>query len=232
MATLTTALADLRSRLEESSARYWTDSELTTWLNEGQRVIARRAETIQSFNTSISAVVGQQKYSMPTDMIRVHRVEFVPTGQTQIYPLKPSTDDEMESIVGINPLMQSSYPSFFTFWGMPGGTGTAAMQMKVYPVPAQTGTFYVYYYREPVAVVNPGDSFEIPAGWDDLLPLYAESIALLKDRDDRWKDVRQLFETEMNYLVDVTRQWHDQQRVMQMPTGVSTPAWLYTFEDV
>lgn len=228
--TLLASRTDLRNRLEESSSRFWSDAELTTWLNEACRAVARRAETIQSFDTSVAGVVGTQKYTLPSNVIRVHRVEFVPTGSTQQYPLLPSTDDELQNIVGVNPLQQSSYPSYFTIWGMPGGSGDAALKMKVYPVPAQTGTFQIYYYRQPATMTADGDIPEIPAGWDDLLVTYAESVALMKDRDPRWKDVRQMFENDLGYLIDVSRQYHDQERTMQMSGNPSTPAWLYSFE--
>lgn len=233
MATLTSALADLRARLDEASPRFWSDAELTVWLNEGCRAIARRAEVIQSFNTTVAGVAGIQSYALPTDVIRLHRVSFVPSGSTQNYPMKPSTDDAMDRVWGINPTQQASYPSFYTLWGTPGlPAGVSQLKMKVYPVPAQAGTFQIYYYRQPVAMVAGGDIAEIPAGWDDLLPLYAEHVALLKDKDDRWKEVKARFDEEIAYLIEVTRMWHDQQAPAMM-NGMASyqPTWLYAFDE-
>lgn len=230
MGTLAEARTDLRNRLAETTTRFWSDAELVTWINEGMRVVARRAETIQALSTSIAAVVGTQKYDLPTDCIRVHKVDFVPTGQTQQYPLRPCTEGELIQYAGVNPLMQGAYPALFAAWGMPGGTGNATLKMKVYPVPGQTGTFNLYYYRQPAALVtgtNDATALEVPAGWDDLVVQYAESVALLKDQDPRWRDVRQLFENDLGYLIDVTRQYHDQDRQF-IPAG--SPSWLTEFD--
>lgn len=130
-ATLTNLLADTRNRLDEQTANFWQDSELTTWINEALRDIARRTETILSFNTTVNVVAGTGKYALPADVIRVHRVEFVPTGQNQVYPLEPRTYGEMDQVWGIQQNRQQSYPSYFVLWGF-----SPSITMQVWPVPS------------------------------------------------------------------------------------------------
>lgn len=226
--TLTQALADVRSRIDESSSTngYWTDAELTRWINEAQRDIARRVEVLQQFSTTVLAVAGTAKYNLPADVIRVHRVDFVPTGSTQVYPMESRVYDEMDQVWGVNPNTQRSYPSFYVIWGVPGGTG---LQMQVYPVPSSAGNFNLYYYRLPVALVNAGDTLDIPEGWQDLVSLYCEYVAKRKLRDQTWQEAKQLYDESLSNLIAVTRDYTDNPRTI-IYGGKAIPSWLYEFD--
>lgn len=221
MATLQDALTRTRDLIDEPTAVFWTDDQLTVYINDGTRDVARKAEDIISFNTSVSAVAGTYLYALPTDTLRIHRVEFVPTGQTQVYPLQASTYDEMDAIWGVNQAIQSSYPGWFCLRGTPGGTQSGSvdtrMVMQVYPVPATSGTFNLFVYRQPYQFLapstNPGELtkvMEVPGGWEDLPVMYAAYKAQIKNRDERWKEFRQTYQEDLEYLIQVSRQLHDQ----------------------
>lgn len=229
MSTLLELRTAVRAVLDEVSARFWPDSQLNIWINGGCRDIARKAEVIQQFNTSISAVAGTAKYPLPTDVIRVHRVEFVPTGQNQIYTLMASTDQEMDQVWGINQNQQGIYPQYFTIWGYPGGAGAAALTLKLYPVPSQPGTLNVYYYSVPTTLVADTDVATIPTGWQDIVAMYCEYNARRKDRDPTWQDVKKMYDDKIEELVESSRQWHDQ--AGSVSVGMSNvPSWLYSFD--
>ncbi len=224
--------ADLALRLADSSNRAWSAAELATYLNEGTRTVARRTESIMSYRTSIAAVAGTAKYALATDVIRVHRFEFVPTGSTQTYPMTIKTYDEMDQIWGINQLIQSSYPSYAVLWGMPGTVVTnSQLNVQVYPVPAQAGTINVYYYRTPLTMAAAGDLCEVPEGWQDLVVKYAEAIARRKYHDASWAEDMQMFEQDITYLIDVSRNLTDTQQEFITATGSASPQWLYEFWD-
>lgn len=224
--TMVEALSSVRSRIDEQNVGFWTDAELIRWINEGQRDVARRVEVLQVFNTTVAAVAGTAKYTLPANVIRVHRVDFVPTGSTQIYHMESRVYDEMDQVWGINPSTQRSYPDFYVIWGVPGGTG---LQMQVYPVPSSAGQFQIYYYRLPVDVVNVGDTLDIPEGWQDLVYLYAEYCAKRKLRDSTWQEAKQLYDDTLMNLISVTRDYTDNPRTM-IYGGRSTPSWLYEFD--
>lgn len=233
MSTKTQAqcLTDLRAQIDEQNtfARYWSDPELLQYINDGVRDIARRTETILSFNTTLDAIAGQAKYNLPPDVIRVHRCEYIPLGQTQVYPVVGSTYDELDQIWGINPTTQSSYPSVYACWGTPG-----SMTIQFYPVPAQPATINLYYYAMPVDLKTDGTDaasfLTVPTGWEDLIVKYAMSRALLKMRDQNWQVWQQLYELDLQYMTEVTRQAHDNGRYIQTMTGY-VPQWLYAFAD-
>jgi hypothetical protein len=224
-------LTDLRAQLDEQNtfAQYWKDSELLQYINDGVRDLARRGEVILSFNTTLDAIVGQAKYNLPPDVIRVHRCEFIPSNSTQVYPVMGSTYDELDQIWGINPTTQSSYPSVYACWGTPG-----QMTIQFYPVPAQTGSLNLYYYAMPVDLPTDGTAstqvLNVPTGWEDVLIKYAMSRALLKMRDSNWEVWARLYEEDLSHLIEVTRQAHDNGRYIQTMTGY-VPQWLYAFAD-
>src|SRR5215471_1365001 len=221
--TLGALRQDVRNRLDESTSRFWTDSELNTWINEGCRDVSRRTETIQSFNTSLSTTQSVGKYLVPPDVIRIHRVEYKPFGTTNIYPVQASTYQEMDQVWGINQLSQTmSYAYNYVLWGFPPN-----LKMQLYPVPASTGdTIQIFYYRLPRNLVNDTDIVEIPEGWWDLVPLYCEYVARRKDKDETWKDAKQLYDQTLDNMYQMTRQWHDQARAMTIGYN-AVPEWLY-----
>lgn len=226
MATLLAIRTDLRSRLDESSARFWSNTELNTWINEGLRDVSRRSEVLLKYDVGTAVVAGTAKYTLPTDVIRLHRVEFVPTGSTSIYPLEASTYQQMDSVWGVQQSVQRSYPSYYVLWGVAGAIG---MTIQLYPVPSQAGLLYLYYYRLPATLSSDSDVAEIPAGWEDLVTQYAEYVAMRKDRDPRWQDSKALYEEALINLINVTRQLHDQARSVTVGT-MSVPGWLYEFD--
>ena len=225
--TLATIRTDVRYRLDETTARMWSDAELNNWINEACRDISRRTETLLSFYTAITALPNVAKYRLPENVIRVNRVEFQPVNSTETYPLQASTYQEMDAMWGTRQAVQRSYPSFFVLWGVAGSVEGITMQL--YPIPSQAGTLNIYYYRLPTAMTADSDHADIPAGWEDLISLYCEYIALRKDRDARWSDAKQMYEENLGHMIDVTRQLHDQARSVTVGNA-AVPAWLYEFD--
>lgn len=241
--TLQDVITRLRSALEEPSARFWQDYELTNWVNDATRDMGRRCEDLLTFDTSITLIPNVANYPLPSDMIRIHRMEYIPSGNTLTYPIQPSTFQEMDQIWGINQASPSSYPSYFVIWGYPGGTGRNQFTIQLYPVPSNTGRCNLFYYRLPYRFdvvdiqANPGTSpeykkiVESVEGWDDCIVMYAVAMAKMKDRDASWQDTMNLYEAKIIDLMDRSRQWHDQQRMIMTSSGTMQPNWLYRWSD-
>lgn len=217
--TLTDILGDVRDRLDEEVARRWDDTQLTRWINEGARDIARRTEVLQDRLTT-TAVAGTQEYTLPTDMVRVYRVEFVPTGATSTYTLDYRDFNSLDGVWWSQKTTRKGTPFLYTIWGFP-----PSAKLILYPIPDPGGTITVYYYRLPVEAVNGGDNLELPEGWHDLLSDYCEYKALRKDADPRWRESKQLFEENLGNLFDVTRRWTDQAGYIDVAT-TTLPSWL------
>lgn len=226
-------LTRIRSVIDEPTARFWTNAELTNWVNDGARDMARRAEDLITFDTSIVIVANTAVYALPPDVIRIHRCEFVPVNSTQTYPVRASSQDEMDQIWGTYQANPASYPSWFVTRGYPGGGGSSSFKIQFYPVPSQPGTMNLYYYKLPLRIGNPDMDLsqltvnvDCPEGWDDLIIQYVEWRALRKTRDPRWQDSYQMYNENFDYLLNVTRFYHDQQQVISTASRSMVPQWL------
>ncbi len=88
--TLGDLITDVRFRLSETIEAEWADQELTRYINEGARDVARRTETLQAtvdVDNGMSPIVGVQEFDLPEDLIRLYRVEYRPDSGN-VYPLE------------------------------------------------------------------------------------------------------------------------------------------------
>ena len=227
MVTMAQTLTNVRSAIDEQTTvnQFWADTELRVYINDGVREIARSAEVILVQRSDLIAIPNVARYAIPADVIRLHRVEYTPAASNQTYPVELRTYDELDQIWGIQQTIQSSYPSYAAIWGTPG-----QMTVQFYPVPSQGGVFNLYYYGMPANLATDGSNdsalLNIPAGWDDLVVLYVEYRARRKAKDPDWQDAMNLFNAEMQHLVDVTREAHDNGRFMQTANSSGIPGWL------
>ncbi len=209
---------DLRARLDETTARYWTDKELNRWINEGSQDIARRAECLPTAQQiAVAATVGT--VTMPTDGFRLHRAEYSNDSGVTVYPLEFRDPNEMDEF-WIRRTQQNYRPSFLVPQGYP-PNWTAT----IYPVPSSAGTLTVYYYRTAIAANNDTDDIDLPAGWEDLTILYASYVALRKDSNPGWKDAKDEYTEKLGALIDTTQRYHDQGGFIVSGPSLQ-PGWL------
>lgn len=254
--TLSDAIRRTRSRLDEPAyptlpgstsggnpARFYTDTEITDWINDACRDIARRAEDLHTYDTTIAIPAYTQTPSqgIPTyplnigvqpgmtattsDVLRITRVEFqVANDASQIYPLEWQTQAYMDQIWNINQISTMSYPAYWTTRGFPGGTGRSAFVIQLYPQPAQGGQLNIFYYRLPARIGDPAAAtgnvanynatIDVIEGWDDLVVDYAVMQGLLKARNPDFQTAQQLYEVKLQNLIDNTRHVSDQAQFM------------------
>ena len=254
--TLNNAIYRARSRLNEPAyptfpnstpgnpaARFYTDTEITEWVNDGLRDMARRAEYLWTTDSTIQIPAYQENPNLPAptypllnDVIRINRVEFQVQGDsTRIYPLEATTQAYLDNIWTTNQLSTSAYPTFYVTRGYPGGTGRNQFVIQIYPNPAQAGFLNVFYYRMPTRLPDPvanpsvyNTTLDCIEGWDDLVIDYTVMQAMIKQRSPEWQTAQQLYEQKMASIIDQTRRFNDQAAYMQydgtmMPWG--SDAW-------
>lgn len=207
METLAELRTSVRDRLSEATASQWSADMLKRWINEGLQDVARRTETLQD-TTDITATISLQEYSLPSDILRVYRVEWRPTSGN-VHPLEYRDFNTMDSVWWGSQTTAVSTPVLFTMWGYP-----PLLKMIVYPSPSEAGSFKLYYYRLPATLVNDADIAEIPEGWTDLVVSYCEFMALRRDRDPRWQEAKALYEQSVEKMYELTRRWTDQAGMM------------------
>jgi hypothetical protein len=222
--TLAQARVALRERLDEYSARQWTDNMLDRWLHEGAKDIARRAEVLQDTAT-IAAVAGTQAYTLPDDMVRIYRLAFNATGDPTSYPLEARDFKTADAVWWTQQAVTQGTPALFTMWGVPG-----SVQAILYPTPAVGGTLTAHYYRLPLKAVDDTDELDLPEGWEDCAYAFAEHLALRQDRDQRWQESKAMYEELLSELVRLT-QHHTDQPSNPMVGGLPmVNGWLYEFD--
>lgn len=225
--TLGQLLLTTRNRLNETAARAWSDDKLREWIMEGARDVARRCECLLS-TTSFAVIAGTATYSFSSvvpGIVRVHRMEFVPAGETQNYMLEYRDRHAMDAAWGTSQAISQSIPRLFTLWGFPPN-----LTLQMFPVPSQAGTATLFYYALPADLVTIGTSnnssvVQCPEGWEDVIVDYAEYHALRADRDDRWKDIAQAYEQRLIDLNSTSIRWSDQAGMITGDTGF-LPGWL------
>ncbi len=221
MTTLSEIRQQVRDRIDESNAKFWTNTQIDSWINEGARDLARRGEVLQTRST-ITSVAGTQEYTLPTDVVRVYRVEYEDSGG-QIWPLEYRDFNNMDSVWWTRQATtESSRPYWFTMWGYP-----PTLSLVVYPTPANSDEIIrIFYYSVPANVTGDGDTVACPQGWEDCIVLYAEYVALRKDGDPRWQEAKMLYEERVDQMMNLTRRWSDQAGAIAVGTSFQ-PGWLY-----
>jgi hypothetical protein len=232
---LTAALTNVRSMLDEPTAQFWSDSELTLWLNEGCTDVARTAEILRQ-EVAIAVTADTQSYPAPADVYRIYRVEFVPTGAILTYPLAFRGYQGMDQYWGNLQSLPSAFPSLYTLWYSPVGASASPaaahtqMMIKTYPVPAQAGNLNVFYYRQVVLAAAGTDTLDTLPGWEDIVYDYVVYKALRKDADPRWKDQQAIYDEKLAAMMDTTRSWTDQSDYFSTGMVGGPPAWLVSGE--
>jgi hypothetical protein len=209
---LVTALSNVRSLIDEPVQQYWLDTELTEWINQGCNEVQRVTEWKRA-SGQLTAIEAQQMYVAPADLLRLYRLEFVPSNNSAYtYSLEFRGYNEMDAAWGNLKTLPSAYPEQYTLWNYPtnADAGVKGLQIILYPVPQVGGVLNLYYYQAVVPVVNPGDEIDILPGWEDCIYNFAAYRALRKDADPRSKEFQSDYMGQVEQLRTISRTYTDQ----------------------
>ena len=216
---LSSALTEVRNFLDEPIPQEWTDAQLTSYINLGQADVQNKSEELRQLVT-IEVLENVQKYVAPSDILRIYRLEYIPEMSTQTYGLEFRGYNEMDAVWGTYQSYTGAFPSLYTLWSQP-----PTLQIVAYPVPSQSGIFQCFYYRQPVPVVNPTDTLDCGTGYESIIYDYAVYRALRQDADPRWQDQYNLYNTNLESMISLTRSFTDQANFFSTGTS-NVPAWL------
>lgn len=162
-------LSRVRSRLNETTAAFWTDAELKAWINEGERDIAFKALCIDNVdNVSIPTTTRV----VPFSGIKVKYVEHVPSSGTRV-GLQKITPKQIGRLTanGVN-------PQYWFQWGSSSGN---CIIIDPYPSTA-TGTLNIYTADYPVnEMYADTDEPQVPYEFHESIVDYAVYMALFKN---------------------------------------------------
>lgn len=224
--TVNQVVASVRSRLDEVTTATWTDTEIKRWTNEALRDLARRTKHLRD-TTTVTTTAGQAEYTVPANVIEIDLVYYAPGDGRQI-PLMHQAFQGMNALWGQNMDRSGGDPQVWTQWGTP-----PLLKLRLYPTPpASSKTVTLYVVRLPASITEDDASnttaLDFPLAWVDLVKDYAEYCALRKDRDQRWKESFDLYNSRVDDMLQVSDYTNQPMEMIADPmvsAGV-VPRWL------
>lgn len=210
----------LRIRLDDLSERGWSNSELNMYISEGTRDVTRRAETNMTSSTvAVSSGTGLIT-SLPTDILRIYRTEWVTSDDRRV-PLEYRDMNNMDAVWWDHQNLTRSQPIMYCTQGYPPG-----LKIQLYPVPSESGTLRIFYYKIAAELTADSDQADVPEGWDDMVLDYAEYRAYRRDADDRWITAQARYNENLNAMIESTRRYVEATGMIQ-EAFPALPHWLY-----
>ena len=173
--TLSTYITQVRRLLHDVNANFWTDPELTDYINEGRNRLVRDTGCLRKIQSS-TLVANQEIYNLsdlPSGDLNMDILNInVYWGNSRL-PLRylPWTQFNAQMRFWQNYIGQ---PVAYSMYG-PG-------QFYVVPVPDQTYTVEIDTVIQPVTLVNSTDVDEIPNPWTGPVQFYAAYLAKFKEQ--------------------------------------------------
>ncbi len=220
--TVSTAITALRERLDEATAAQWSDVQLRRWLNEGLRDIARRTRHYLDKDT-IAVTADDGEYTVSDDVLFIRFAYFSPTGDTaRQIPLEPRAFEGMNQLWMDRQDQSAGYPVYFTTYGY-----APTLTVKLYPVPSVAGTLTLHVARLPadLDIAAGTGNIDSPTGWVEVAYDYAEYMALRKDRDPRWQESFQMYESKVQGLIEMGDYLNAPGEFVTTGVGM-LPSWL------
>ncbi len=149
--TLATILTSVRDLLNESTAAFYTDAEITRWITQATLDISTVAQCIET-TTTVTMVTSTPTYALPAPTVDVKHVVWTPTRQA-LRKITPSLQGEAATD------LEDDQPLRWYVWGT---------QLYVEPLPSVTAAgqeVIVYYAYASQDVTLLPDSYQLLAIW-------------------------------------------------------------------
>jgi hypothetical protein len=210
-------LAD--DRREEKVKR----DEVTIWINEAyqkaQNYLRRKDQKYAMKSTAaLSFTAGTAEYTLPTDLYQLFRVDVAMNGATQY---RHATYMDLRDD---DPLIDNAYsdldPVFYFI--------AASIGFK--PTPSSTGTYKLWYYPQPLTLVNDADQLDDPfKSYADIFVDYALFKFFTKEYDStRRTEQFQMWQAGLQQCIEDLAG-----RQINSPMGVAVkdPAYMLSLEE-
>jgi hypothetical protein len=221
---LGTARSEVRALLDEPNPQFWSNAQINSWLNQAAQDIARQAQALW-MQVSIPAVALQQTYTLPTDFLGVHRLDFNLASSIQTYNLEFRGIKAMDEVWGILQQLPAAFPQAFYLWNNTDSPNTG--YFGTYPVVGGSGTFILYYYRNAVPATSDSALLDITPAYEDIAYEYCIFKAKRADRDPTWQDALQVYNTQLQNMMDRTSRFSDQGDQFVSAATSNWPVYMY-----
>ncbi len=163
--SLSTMITRIRSLLAEISVSFWSNAQITSYINEAIRDIAKQTGCIQHID---SATTTTSTHLVAFTGLKCHAVEYIPTSGTR------------KSLIKISPL-EVGHNTFDgvtpQFWFEDGSN------VGIDPIPDTTYNLSLYISDYPTADLSVNTEIPcIPPAFRSLITPYAVALAFSQDR--------------------------------------------------
>ena len=235
MTTKADLRTQLRERLGETLATAWSDTELDTWIYEGVKELNNRTEYNRR-ELDYEVLAGEWRVPVAASVQRIHKIEWGPTSSLgyeltlpslanwQVYRLEYMNISTLDAVRGTGQTLTSSIPQYYSLWGTSqtnnqDGSGGIGLTVILYPKPSEAGSIRLHCYAVPEEPATDNDDWNLPAGWEHLVLMYAEYRALVRDKDDRWQIAKSDFEEGITNFKRMFSTYTDETESIQHSSG-------------
>ncbi len=229
MATLTTLIAAVRSRIDRVGSSFVSDAEITGWLNEGLAELwdvvtqANQDYTIES--DTVSVVSGTASYSLSAfdpEILRIRGITL--TVGTLRYTLAPCSIRERDH----DPSVIDPYIYLPDYYGRGSAPHNSPYRYRlegtnlvITPEPQESGTATVYYTPKVTTLSDPSDTPDsaLEDHWLKHAIYHACIEAREKEEEDTTTLQRRRLEVEQRIKKAVKRRTTDPRRIVDVNAG-------------
>lgn len=163
-------IEDCRQRYNAVGDAFFADAELYDLLFDASMELATETECIESTDTSITTADGTRSYSYPSNVYKIHRIEY------NGVRLDPTDFLEDDFYTGNDAdTTNKGDPRYYQIWN-------DTIYLRPVPDAAQTVTLYTIEF--PIAVSS-GSTLSIPERYHPYLKDYLLSAMFSKDGNER-----------------------------------------------
>lgn len=168
----------IRRKFGDESAVQVTDADIIRWINDGQRRIVLKNDTLLEKTATTSSVAGQQEYTLPVDLLILKFIQYKESAATSYLKLRGLTPVEFNEYI-------DGWSDSGTVRGVPQVYTIFSGKIIAYPTPTASVTdgFKIYYNRTPTDVALNSDTPDLPLLYHDTLVNYCMQQAYELDED-------------------------------------------------
>ena len=205
----------IRKKLGESTAAFWTDVELNTWIDDGCDDLAFRAKCIKT-NGKMTTVTSTMEYALSTyypNLLSITEVYYYLDGSTWD-KLEPTNRTELDEEEPGWKSAASGTPDRY-YWDKEADV----LGFYVKPNATNAGTNYaeVYYNKKHIDITDDTSTIDIPEPLHNAIIDYVVAIGLdTRGWGDRANDAWQKYFSKIrDYQIERSREREDDDLIMK-----------------
>lgn len=172
----------VRNQVYETSASFWSDAEIYTYLWFAECEIAGLIQCTEATDDTTTTVASTQEYAKPTDCLIVLRVTY---DGAKLKRIDLTDQDALDGSAYGGSLSTGNANSYYEFGDNVG----------LYPIPDDAKTLKFWYIKQPTLKTDADIGWDVPTEFEHYLADYALYRMYLKEQDEGRASIhKQLFD--------------------------------------